>query len=167
MTRISTKAVPGDVSPKDRADLLCRVGLARHHDMSTDALVQAMLEWMLLAGYRKSAPVKPERDQLDALCHGKAGALVGALDNIPKDKHIACARGFLRGFADALLSAPIWPGAGKEATTASDEPLAELLKRTIEAVKNMTPEERAAMWDAQRESWVRGEMAIGLENGHD
>jgi hypothetical protein len=36
-----------------------------------------------------------------------------------------------------------------------------LLKRAFAHVAAMTPEERAAMYQAQRESWVRGEMGIG------
>jgi hypothetical protein len=33
--------------------------------------------------------------------------------------------------------------------------LDELLRRSVEAVKAMSPEERAAMHEAQRQSWVR------------
>jgi hypothetical protein len=35
------------------------------------------------------------------------------------------------------------------------------LARAKEWLANATPEEREAMWKAQRESWVRGEMAMG------
>lgn len=38
--------------------------------------------------------------------------------------------------------------------------LAELIRKSIAIVAAMSPEERDAMHKAQRESWVRGEMAI-------
>ena len=37
--------------------------------------------------------------------------------------------------------------------------LRQLVKDSIEAVERMTPEEREAMFKAQRESWVRAEMS--------
>lgn len=36
--------------------------------------------------------------------------------------------------------------------------LDRLLKAAAEAVAKMTPEDKAAMYEAQRQSWVRGEM---------
>lgn len=39
---------------------------------------------------------------------------------------------------------------------ASDTPLDELIKRSIEQVEAMSPEDRKAMEQAQRESWARG-----------
>lgn len=38
--------------------------------------------------------------------------------------------------------------------------LEALLKKSKELVDAMTPEQREAMYKAQRESWVRGEMAM-------
>lgn len=40
----------------------------------------------------------------------------------------------------------------------TDPELLVLLRKAREAVEAMSPEERAAMERAQRESWVRGEM---------
>jgi hypothetical protein len=37
-----------------------------------------------------------------------------------------------------------------------------ILKRSAVAFKPMTPEQQQAMQNAQRESWVRGEKALGL-----
>lgn len=45
--------------------------------------------------------------------------------------------------------------------------LTKLLAEAKEKVEAMTPEERAEMHEAQRRSWVRGEMALGPENGED
>jgi len=39
--------------------------------------------------------------------------------------------------------------------------LAVLLAQAVAAVKAMSPEEHAAMIEAQRQSWVRAEMALG------
>ncbi|TPI86392.1 hypothetical protein [Mesorhizobium sp. B2-8-9] len=39
--------------------------------------------------------------------------------------------------------------------------LSVLLEEAKARVAAMSPEEREAMWQAQRESWVRGEMAMG------
>lgn len=41
--------------------------------------------------------------------------------------------------------------------------LAELIKESKKRLAAMTPEEREAMYAAQRESWVRGEMAMGSD----
>lgn len=43
--------------------------------------------------------------------------------------------------------------------------LDKLLAEARAKVDAMTPKERAEMYEAQRESWVRGEMALGPENG--
>lgn len=44
-----------------------------------------------------------------------------------------------------------------------DKTLEELLDEAQSLVKTMTPAEYAAMLRRQRESWVRGEMAIGSD----
>lgn len=41
--------------------------------------------------------------------------------------------------------------------------LADLLAKAKLKVESMTPAEREAMYKAQKESWVRGEMEIGLD----
>ena len=41
----------------------------------------------------------------------------------------------------------------------TDPKLLKLLAAAVEAYKAMTPEEKEAMHEAQRESWVRGEMS--------
>jgi hypothetical protein len=38
-----------------------------------------------------------------------------------------------------------------------------LVEKSIAAVKAMSPENREAMYAAQRRSWVRGEMAMGSD----
>jgi len=45
----------------------------------------------------------------------------------------------------------------------AEESLDDLLARTVEHVKAMTPEEREAMHDRQKKAWVAAEMAIGDE----
>ena len=42
--------------------------------------------------------------------------------------------------------------------------LTELLARAREAFNNLTPEQQAAEREAQRESWVRGEMGMGMDH---
>ena len=42
--------------------------------------------------------------------------------------------------------------------------LEALLAQSREKLAAMAPEDREAMWRAQRESWVRGEMALGLDH---
>lgn len=39
--------------------------------------------------------------------------------------------------------------------------ISDLLARAVAAWKSMSPEEREAMFQGQRRSWVRGEMALG------
>lgn len=41
--------------------------------------------------------------------------------------------------------------------------LTTLLARAREAFNRLTPEQQAAEREAQRESWVRGEMGMGLD----
>ena len=41
--------------------------------------------------------------------------------------------------------------------------LQDLLDQSKAAVDAMTDEERAAMYEAQRASWVRGELAMGSD----
>jgi len=41
--------------------------------------------------------------------------------------------------------------------------LQDLLDRARETLAAMTPAQREAMYQAQRENWVRGEMALGLD----
>lgn len=43
--------------------------------------------------------------------------------------------------------------------------LGMLLSQSVQAVKNMMPEQREEMFKQQRASWVRGEMVLGPENG--
>ena len=38
--------------------------------------------------------------------------------------------------------------------------LSRLIEEAKARLEAMTPEDRAAMWKAQRESWVRGETAL-------
>lgn len=44
-----------------------------------------------------------------------------------------------------------------------DAALAKLIEEANARVAAMSPEERAAMWQAQKESWVRGEMGFGSD----
>ncbi len=41
--------------------------------------------------------------------------------------------------------------------------LSRLIEESKAAVAAMTPAEREAMWQAQRESWLRGELAMGSD----
>jgi hypothetical protein len=41
--------------------------------------------------------------------------------------------------------------------------LSELIAKSVAWFKSLTPEEQEAHLREQRESWVRGEMAIGLD----
>jgi hypothetical protein len=44
-----------------------------------------------------------------------------------------------------------------------DDPLRALIEKAQEAVAAMTPEQRAAMWEAQKQSFIRAEMAFGSD----
>lgn len=46
---------------------------------------------------------------------------------------------------------------------ANDRDISQMIKASADHVSNMTPEERAEMFRQQRESWVRGEMAMGSD----
>lgn len=54
-----------------------------------------------------------------------------------------------------------WPHAQMKAERRAE--LDSAINKAMEAFARMTPEEREAMRQAQRESWVRGEMAIGSD----
>ena len=56
--------------------------------------------------------------------------------------------------------AELSPGVPRSARSGRAE-LDELLKRAVAAFNAMSPEEQEAHLRAQRESWVRGEMALG------
>lgn len=43
----------------------------------------------------------------------------------------------------------------------TNKELERLIAEAKTRYESMTPEEQAAMWKAQRESWVRGEMGMG------
>lgn len=51
--------------------------------------------------------------------------------------------------------------AASEENTPADKDLAQRLKDSAESVKGMSPEDYQAMCDAQRKSWVRGEIGLG------
>lgn len=50
------------VGGHEKASLLCRLGLARHHGMSTEALAATVIEWMEIEGFRKR-PVLDREDK--------------------------------------------------------------------------------------------------------
>ena len=45
----------------------------------------------------------------------------------------------------------------------TNKELERLIAEAKTHYESMTPEEQDAMWKAQRESWVRGEMGIGSD----
>ena len=64
-------------------------------------------------------------------------------------------RRFVRGETKMRVHIPGQP--------AKEMDVSEMIKAGFDHVLRMTPEERAEMHRLQRESWVRGEMAMGSD----
>lgn len=68
-----------------------------------------------------------------------------------------------RRFRD-WLSPPVREGWGPVLRPERQGPdIDDLLKRAFAHVAAMTPEERSAMYEAQRESWCRAELGFGTD----
>ena len=74
---------------------------------------------------------------------------------MPISRAIEEMRRFLRGETKMRVHIPGKP--------ANDMDISEMIKAGADHVSRMTPEERAEMYRQQRESWVRGEMAMGSD----
>ena len=48
----------------------------------------------------------------------------------------------------------------------TNQELLDLCKKARDAVEAMTPEERQKMWDEQRDSWIRGEKALAMDEAN-
>lgn len=45
----------------------------------------------------------------------------------------------------------------------TNQELIDLCKKARDAIEAMTPAEREAMWEEQRQSWIRGEAELAIE----
>lgn len=62
-----------------------------------------------------------------------------------------------------MTTRPIHPNHNTEESRARDKRLRELVRQSCEQFNAMSPEEQQRHREEQRQSWVRGEMAMGSD----